>query len=364
MNAGRSYKSRNDGDSWLEKELLALLRGMDRLERVLAVLGVVSGSDVELLAADVRGHNLQVAVLLLDALEEVLELEAQLRPAGKPERQAGADGWREGEEFELLTDLAVVALLGFLEEGEILVEHLLLREGDAVEARQLLAFLVAPPIGPSHAQDLDGLDVGRVGNVRPTAKVGERALRIGRDGAVGQLADQLRLVDFAPVSEELQGVGFRDVGPADGFLLAHQLGHLSLDLGEIAFLDDRLARIHVIIEPVLDGGADTELDAGIQLLQGFGHEVSARVPKGVLALVVVPLQQAYRGVGVDGAREVPCLSIDARGQDFLRQARADALRDFHRGRPFRVFSYGIVRECNLDHKNVSLKFLFFYGRQS
>ena len=69
---------------WLEEELFAFLRRVDRLERVLAIFGIVAGGDVEVFAADVRRHNLLVAVFLLDLLEELLKFESKLCPAGEP----------------------------------------------------------------------------------------------------------------------------------------------------------------------------------------------------------------------------------------------------------------------------------------
>ena len=86
---------------------------------------------------------------------------------------------------ELLTDLTVVALLGFLQHRQILIEHLLLGEGDPVETRELLALLVTAPVGTSYAQQLDRLDIARIRHVRATAQVREVALRISRDRPVG-----------------------------------------------------------------------------------------------------------------------------------------------------------------------------------
>ena len=76
----------------LEKELFTLLRRVDRLERVLAVFGVVARGYVEVFAADVRRHNLLVAVFLLDLLEKLLKFESELCATREPQRQTGTYG--------------------------------------------------------------------------------------------------------------------------------------------------------------------------------------------------------------------------------------------------------------------------------
>ena len=90
---------------------------MDGLEGILAVFCIVAGGDVEHLVADVGGNHLLVAVFLLNLAQELLEAVAQCSAFGEPERQAGADIGREGKEFHLLAEFAVVAFLGFLEQG-------------------------------------------------------------------------------------------------------------------------------------------------------------------------------------------------------------------------------------------------------
>ena len=62
-----------------EHILLVLLRGVDGLEGVLAVVGVVARGDVELLAADARRDDLLVVVGLEEAAQELLQAQAQLR---------------------------------------------------------------------------------------------------------------------------------------------------------------------------------------------------------------------------------------------------------------------------------------------
>lgn len=116
------------------------------LEGVLAVLGVVSGGDVQHLATDMGSDYLLVTVFLLDAAEELLEAVAQGGTFGKPQGQSGADVGAEGEQLEFFAYFAVVALLGFFEQYEILVQHFFLGEGYAVYTSQLVALFVTAPV--------------------------------------------------------------------------------------------------------------------------------------------------------------------------------------------------------------------------
>ena len=287
----------------LEQVLLTLDRGVDRLEGVLAVLGIVARGDVELLVADVRGDDLLIAVLLLHVAQELLQTVAQCGALRQPERKALAHALREGEQFEVLAQLAVVALLGLFHHLEVLVEHRLLGERDAVDTREHLVLLVAAPVGSGHGGQLDGLDVARVGNMRAAAEVRERTVRIEGDGAVLEVRDELDLVLVALFGEGLEGFGLGNLAADELLLVAGELLHLLFDSREIGFGDGRRG-IDVVVESVLDGGADAELDARVEVLEGLGQQVRRRVPEGVLALVVVPLVEFDRSVGFDRARHV------------------------------------------------------------
>ena len=105
-----------------------------------------------------RGDYLQVTIFLLDFAQELLETVAQCGTFRQPERQTFAHCLGECEEFHLLAQLAMVAFLGLFEESEILIEHLLLGEGDAVDSDELIAFLVASPICAGQREYFHGLD--------------------------------------------------------------------------------------------------------------------------------------------------------------------------------------------------------------
>ena len=284
-----------------EHVLLTLLGRGDGTEGVLTVLGIVATGHIEQLVADVRRDDLLVAVALLDLGQHVLQTVTQSGTLGQPQGQALAHVGREGKQFHLLANLAVVALLGLLKQHEVLLEHLLLGEGDTIDAGQLGAGLVTAPVSAGERHHLDGLDHASRGDVRATAQVGEVALGISSDVTVFQVIDELALEGLSLVTEELQGVGLADVGTDNGLILLGEFCHLFLNLGEVCVGQGVATGVDVIVETVLYCRADTELYTGVQLLQCLGQQVSRCVPEGVLALGVLPLEELDIAIHTNGA---------------------------------------------------------------
>ena len=132
---------------WLKQINFTLLRRGDRAETILSVVVPVTGSDVEFLVSYVRRHHLLVPELLLDPLEEILQSETKCGTLRQPHRETLSDHVGEHEELQFLADLSVVTFLRLFQQSQVLVQHLLLREGDGVETGQLFALLVASPVG-------------------------------------------------------------------------------------------------------------------------------------------------------------------------------------------------------------------------
>ena len=310
----------------LQHILLVLLRSVDRLERVLAVVSIVARSNIQVLRADMRSDNLLIAVVLLYLAQHVLQTQTQVGTLRQPYRQTLAHTVAEHEEFHLLANLAVVALLSLLQHHEILVQHLLLRERDTVDTSHLLAVSVAAPESTRHARYLDGLDSTCRCEVRTAAEVGKRALRVCRDGTVLKvLVDVLALILLTVGLELLQGVSLRYIAAHHRLVLACQFLHLSLNLREVVLRDSNaLRRHHVVEESVLDGRTETELNARIKLLQRLGKQVSTSVPESVLALLVLKLIQGDGGVFVDRSVKFYCLAVHSATYNAACQSRRNA----------------------------------------
>src|SRR6185503_8906770 len=97
---------------------------------------------------------------------------------------------------ELRPEAAMVAAARLLEALQVRVEILLLVEGGAVDAGQLLVALVAPPVRAGEARQLERLDRLRVLQVRTAAQIGEVPLRVEGDVALGGV-DELDLERLA-----------------------------------------------------------------------------------------------------------------------------------------------------------------------
>ncbi len=75
-----------------------------------------------------RGNYRQIAVGSLLLAQEILHRLSHNGTSRQPQRQSEAYSGREGEEFHLLSEFAVVALLGLLHHYDILVQKGFLRE--------------------------------------------------------------------------------------------------------------------------------------------------------------------------------------------------------------------------------------------
>ena len=63
------------------------------------------------------------------------------------------------------------------------------------------------------------------------------------------------------------------INPGVVLLLSGKLKHPLLNLREIGVSDLVASEIDIIIETILDGRSDTELDPGEQVLKSFSHKV-------------------------------------------------------------------------------------------
>ena len=153
----------------LEQVLFAFRRGIDGLETVLSVLGVVTTRDVEFFVADVRCDDAFVPGLALGLLQKGFEPHPKIGAFRQPQRQTLPHLFGEVEKVHLLAQLSVVPSLGLLEQFEVFLQLLLFRERDPVHAGQLLLGLVAFPVGTRNGHDFARLDKTRVGHVWPAA---------------------------------------------------------------------------------------------------------------------------------------------------------------------------------------------------
>ena len=127
------------------------------------------------------------------------------RKKGKPGTFLG-----HHEQAQLLAQLSVVPALGLLDLGQVLVQLLLLGEGDTVDPLEGLAVGVPPPVGGVAGGELDAVALDPPGGVQvgAGAQVGELPLLVEGDGGVlRQVVDELHLVGLLPLLHELHRLG-------------------------------------------------------------------------------------------------------------------------------------------------------------
>src|SRR5207244_3744503 len=156
---------------------------------------------------------------------------------------------REVEQVELDAEPAVVAPFRLLQALEVRVEVGLVEEGGAVDPRELRVVLVAAPVGTGEAGQLDRLDRLRVLQMRPSAEIGEIALRVEGDRAVCGV-DELDLVVLALLGEVALRLLGGDLLPVPGAAFRELAPDLLFDLLE-RLLADRLGELEVVVEAVL-----------------------------------------------------------------------------------------------------------------
>ena len=262
-------------------------------------------------------------------------------PLGWKTAQAGADLVREGEQVQLGAELAVVALLGLLEELQVRLQLVLGRPGGAVDALELRVLLAAAPVGGRRAHQLERRDVPGGGQVRAAAQVLPAQLAgLGVEVVVdGQLAARRPRrprrrrrprQPLRPISSSLYGSSASSSRASSSVTTRREnrwpclidLLHLLLDGLEVLG-GERLLDVEVVVEAVLDRRADAELGLGEELLHGLGHDVRGGVAQDVQAVLGGDLDRLDLVAVRDLVREVLQL---ARRRGRRRSVRSPAKR--------------------------------------
>ncbi len=178
-------------------------------------------------------------------------------PLRQPERQARADHLADHEQLQVFAQLAMVALLRLLQPFQILVQLFLRGPGRAVDALEHRALLVAAPVRPRHAHQLDRADLTRAFHVWPATQIEERPLLVDADLGVGQVLDNLNFVGLVMLAEVFQRLCARPAALHERMIRRDAGAHALLDGGEV-FGRQRARQLHVIVEAILDGWADGE----------------------------------------------------------------------------------------------------------
>ena len=150
---------------------------------------------------------LLIAETLLDGTEHILKTEAEVSTLWQPDRESLTYALREHKELHLLTNLTMVALLCLFEHHEILIEHLLLREADAVKALHLFALSITTPESACDTCQFYCLDRTSRNKVWTLTKVSEITLSVSSDCTILKiLVDMLALISLTVSAKRSQCV--------------------------------------------------------------------------------------------------------------------------------------------------------------
>src|SRR5229473_6122749 len=166
----------------------------------------------------------------------------------------------------------MVALLRFLDAGQIGVEILLREKRRAVDALQLLIFFVAEPVRAGNVEQLEGFDlsgrrqVGTAAEILKLAGLVNRNLLIG----LGELLDEMALHEVAFALVLLQTFLARQELARVRQVLLDELLHFLFDLLEV-FRSERSRTVKVVEESVLSRGTVAELGLGKEFEHSRGE---------------------------------------------------------------------------------------------
>ncbi len=310
----------------------------------LLVVGEVAAGPVEIELADVRREDLVVSLLPQFLADEVLELLADDRAVRGPEHEALADLFIDVEQAELLAEDPMVPLLRLFEQLQVLLQLLLVGEGDAVDAGQSIALLVAVPVARREVHDLERADPPGGRNVGASAEILPVGAR-GSGGVPGEFARAgldrpLRVVELVLRSFLAELVEARAGGhlvAGEGAILLHDPLHLRFDPLEV-LAGDRgpVGKRHVVVEALLDRRTVDQLDAREQVGDRLRHHVGGGMAKQEQAVRIHVALAGLRGdegefaIRVDRRVEVRERSVDDRAERRFRETGADVGRDLGR----------------------------------
>ena len=136
---------------------------------------------IQAFARDVRRENALITGSELSFFRELFQFFGDDCAARQKHWQPRSDIIVENEQFQFPAELAMIALLRFLEHREVVVEFLFGFERRAVNALKLRIFFVALVIRARHGGQLECADVSRAHHVRPGAEIDELAVAIERN---------------------------------------------------------------------------------------------------------------------------------------------------------------------------------------
>ena len=148
-------------------------------------------------------------------------------------------------------------VVGFalLKDVEVFLQGFLTWPASGVDTGKLLVLGIASPISAGDGKKLKVLQIAGVWNVWATAEVDEIALLVEGDGAF-EFFDVFNLIFVG--SEDFERFFLADFATFEWDRLFGELLQLRFDRGKVAFGDDLIAEVDVIVEAFRNRWAEAE----------------------------------------------------------------------------------------------------------
>ena len=271
------------------------------------------------------GLGQQIALLLLHVFYPALQQLNHPCAFGQHNGQSLTYHVHGGEVFQFPAQLAVIPLQGLFPLSHVSVQGLLAVKGGAVNALEHFVFLAAAPVSAGGGQKLHGLDPAGGGQVGAGAQVSEFALTIeGNHCVFGQIVDQLHLVGL--VLHQFQRLRPGQLEALQPFVFLDDPSHFLLHFLE-KFGSEGHIHVEIVIEAVVNGGADGQLHLGARLFYGLGQHMAGGVAHDLAAVCVAEVQNFQHAVLVDGLGQGNHPAVDAGRQGGLLQILGNFARD-------------------------------------
>mmetsp|Transcript_30727 Transcript_30727/g.73805 ORF Transcript_30727/g.73805 Transcript_30727/m.73805 type:complete len:294 (+) Transcript_30727:1554-2435(+) len=230
----------------------------------------------------------------------------------------------------------------------MLFELLVVGEGDAVDALQRVVRRLSLPVRGRVLHDGEGLDLGGVGHVGAAAQIDQVAAAVGRaHRPVRNLPLQNVHLEVV-VLEHLQGLVLGHFDALERVLPLNNLVEARLDVVVVCRRNRGPSAVHVVVEPVLNGGSDAEVRA-VLVLEGQPQHVRAGVPEGLAANRMVELAQLELAVALERTLQIPRLAVNSGDHRVLSKSLRDAHGDVvRRGLSPHSLLDITVRQSDLD----------------
>ncbi len=258
----------------------------------------------------------------------------------------------EMEQVHFTAQLAVVALFGFRQDVQIVVELLLIRPGRTVDAGQHRIVAVPAPIGAGHLHQLEGrADLAGRCHVRTTAEVEPVALEIDLEVLVGRdRVDQFDLVGLALAGKDITSLVARPDLLGERLVALDDFLHPLFDLRQILGREGPVLAgvgmdtLEVVVEAVFDHRTDGHLGTGPQFLHRLGHDMGRVVADEFQRTGVLPGDDLDR-TGFDRIGKVAQGAVERDGECLLGQRLGNCFGNLVAGRARGVIADGTVGEC-------------------